>query len=65
MLSNIENVSAAAGYASYNLAIAYIGNNETERGIQQLDKAGQISSSDKAVLAIRDKSNIVLGYKYM
>ena len=65
MLLNIENVSAAAGYASYNLAIAYIGNNETEKGILQLDKAGQISSSDKTVLAIRDKSNLVLGYKLM
>jgi predicted negative regulator of RcsB-dependent stress response len=65
LLSSIENVSEAAGYASYNLAIAYIGNNETQKGILQLDKAGQINSSDKAVLAIRDKANLVLGYKLM
>ena len=65
LLRDIENVSAVAGYANYNLAIAYVGNNETEKGILQLDKAGQINSTDKAVLAIRDKSNLVLGYKLM
>lgn len=65
LLNSIENISAVDGYASYNLAIAYIGNNETEKGILQLDKTGQISSSDKAVLAIRDKANLVLGYKLM
>lgn len=65
LLNNIENDSAVDGYASYNLAIAYIGNNETEKGILQLDKTGQINSSDKAVLAIRDKANLVLGYKLM
>ena len=47
LLSNIENISATDGYASYNLAIAYIGNNEIKKGIVQLDRAGQISSSDK------------------
>lgn len=65
LLNSIESVSAVDGYASYNLAIAYIGNNETEKGILQLDKTGQVSSSDKAVLAIRDKANLVLGYKLM
>lgn len=65
LLNNIENESAVEGYASYNLAIAYIGNNETEKGILQLDKTGLINSNDKAVLAIRDKANLVLGYKLM
>ncbi len=65
LLNSIENDSAVEGYASYNLAIAYIGNNETEKGILQLDKTGQIRSGDKAVLAIRDKANLVLGYKLM
>lgn len=65
LLNSIENASEVDGYASYNLAIAYIGNNETEKGILQLDKTGLINSSDKAVLAIRDKANLVLGYKLM
>ena len=65
LLSEIENTSEVAGYASYNLAIAYIGNNQVEKGIIQLDKTGQLSSGDKAVLAVIDKANLVLGYKLM
>lgn len=65
VLTKIENVSEVDGYASYNLAIAYIGNNEVEKGILQLDAAGQISSSNKYVLGVRDKANLVLGYKLM
>ena len=65
ILSKIENVSVVDGYASYNLAIAYIGNNEIAKGILQLDNAGQISSADKYVLGVRDKANLVLGYKLM
>lgn len=65
LLSEIENTSAVAGYASYNLAIAYIGNNQVEKGIIQLDKTGELSSGDKAVLAVKDKANLVLGYKLM
>lgn len=65
LLSEIENTSEVAGYASYNLAIAYIGNNQVEKGIIQLDKTGELSSGDKAVLAVKDKANLVLGYKLM
>ena len=65
ILSGIENVSEVDGYASYNLAIAYIGNNEINKGIAQLDNAGQISSADTYVLGVRDKANLVLGYKLM
>ena len=65
LLSSIESIPEVAGYASYNLAIAYIGNNQPEKGISQLDKTGQIKSNDKAVLAIKDKANLVLGYKLM
>lgn len=65
LLDNIENKKEVAGFAGYNLAIALIGNNEIEKGILQLDKVGQIDSNDSAVLAIKDKSNLVLGYKLM
>ena len=65
LLSGIENLSEVDGYASYNLAIAYVGNNEINKGISQLQKTGQISSNDKYVLGIRDKANLVLGYKLM
>ena len=65
ILSEIENTSEVEGYASYNLAIAYIGNNQVEKGIIQLDKTGQLNSNDKAFLAVKDKANLALGYKLM
>ena len=33
----------------------------TEEGGRQLDKAGQVTGSEDGTLAIRDKSNLVLG----
>ena len=65
LLEDIESVDEVLGFAGYNLAIAYIGNDQAEKGILQLDKVGQIVSNNKAVLAIKDKANLVLGYKLM
>lgn len=65
ILQDIENNNEVLGFAGYNLAIALIGNNEIEKGIFQLDKVGQLNSSDNTVLAIKDKANLVLGYKLM
>lgn len=65
ILEDIESIEKVLGFAGYNLAIAYIGNEDITRGIAQLDKVGQIISNDKLVLAIKDKANLVLGYKLM
>jgi len=65
ILEDIESISKVEGFSGYNLAIAYIGNDNIEKGILQLDKVGQIVSNDKTVLAIKDKANLVLGYKLM
>lgn len=65
LLESITGHDQALGFAGYNLAMAYIGNQELEKGILQLDKVGQLVSNDKVVLAIKDKANLVLGYKLM
>lgn len=65
VLEKIQDINEVAGYAAYNLAIAYIGNGEEINGISQLDKVGQVNSDDDAVLAIKDKANLVLGYQLM
>lgn len=65
ILEEIENISQVLGFAGYNLAIAYLGNKETEKGVLQLDRVGQIVSNDRLVLAIKDKANLALGYKLM
>jgi len=50
-----------AGFVAYNLGIALLQDGRPKEAIEQLDKAGQLPASDPAGLAIRDKSNLVLG----
>src|SRR5262249_41495291 len=44
-----------------NLGIALFQDGRTQEAIEQLDKAGKLQPADAAGLAIRDKSNLVLG----
>lgn len=48
-------------FAAYNLGIAYLQDGQSQAAIDQLDRAGQFVTDDPAELAIRDKSNLVLG----
>src|SRR5213594_2950151 len=50
-----------AGFVAYNLGIALLQDGRAQQAIEQLDKAGQLRAGDPAGLAIRDKSNLVLG----
>src|SRR5213594_1242950 len=50
-----------AGFVAYNLGIALLQDGRAQQAIEQLDKAGQLAAGDPAGLAIRDKSNLVLG----
>jgi tetratricopeptide (TPR) repeat protein len=50
-----------AGFVAYNLGIALLQDGRAQQAIEQLDKAGQLPAGDPASLAIRDKSNLVLG----
>src|SRR6185312_13538483 len=43
------------------LGIALLQTGKKQEAIEQLDKAGRLSANDPAGLAIRDKSNLVLG----
>lgn len=65
LLKPIENAEGVKGFAGYNLAIALLQNGKEEQGLAQLNKVGQISSSDEQVLAIRDKANLVLGFRLL
>ncbi len=56
-----ESDESLAGFAAYNLGIALLQAGRRQEAIEQLDKAGQLTTSDRAGLAIRDKSNLVLG----
>jgi len=61
VLQGLQDSQAFTGYAAYNLGIAYLQDGQRQAAIEQLDRAGQVSSDDPSVLAIRDKSNLVLG----
>jgi tetratricopeptide (TPR) repeat protein len=50
-----------AGFVAYNLGIALLQDGRPKEAIEQLDKAGQLPAAAPAALAIRDKSNLVLG----
>jgi tetratricopeptide (TPR) repeat protein len=61
VLRRLEGSKSYAGFAAYNLGIAYLQDGEREAALAQLDRAGQIATDNHAELAIRDKSNLVLG----
>jgi tetratricopeptide (TPR) repeat protein len=61
VLKSLSSSDEYSGFASYNLGIAYLQNGQRALAIEQLDRAGQIKTSDAGELAIRDKSNLVLG----
>ena len=61
VLAQLKSNERLAGFVAYNLGIALLLDGRTPEAIEQLDKAGQLSVGDPAGLAIRDKSNLVLG----
>lgn len=61
VLKRLQGSDEYGGFAAYNLGIAYLQNGQKTAAMQQLDRAGQIKTDDPGELAIRDKSNLVLG----
>jgi hypothetical protein len=61
VLKQLRSGEGLAGFVAYNLGIALLQDNRPQEAIEQLDKAGQLPSADPTGLAIRDKSNLVLG----
>lgn len=61
VLKQMRSGEDLAGFVAYNLGIALLQDNRPQEAIEQLDKAGQLPATDPAGLAIRDKSNLVLG----
>src|SRR5690348_17176444 len=61
ILTQLKSNEGLAGFVAYNLGIALFQDGRTQEAIEQLDKAGQLPTADPAALAIRDKSNLVLG----
>lgn len=60
VLRRMQGADGFTGFAAYNLGIALLQDGQRPEALKQLDRAGQIETDDPAVLAIRDKSNLVL-----
>jgi tetratricopeptide (TPR) repeat protein len=61
VLRRLQSAESLEGFAAYNLGVALLEDERRQDAIEQLERAGQIASSDEPVLAIRDKSNFVAG----
>jgi tetratricopeptide (TPR) repeat protein len=61
ILKSLQDSDGFGGFAAYNLGIAYFQDGQRQAALSQLDRAGRIATDDPAELAIRDKSNLVLG----
>jgi hypothetical protein len=61
VLKRLQGAQSLAGFAAYNLGIAMLQEGHEQDAITQLDRAGQLSLSAAGPLAVRDKSNMLLG----
>lgn len=61
VLSTLQRSKDLEGFATYNLGIALLQDGREAEAFAQLERAGRVGGSDQALLAIRDKSNFVLG----
>ncbi len=63
ILKDLQNAKGLEGFTTYNLGIALIKDGKELEGRQVLDRTGQVNSNDEPILAIKDKANLVLGFK--
>jgi tetratricopeptide (TPR) repeat protein len=61
VLKRLQGAQSLSGFAAYNLGIALLQEGRHQDAIAQLDRAGELSLREAGPLAIRDKSNMVLG----
>lgn len=61
----LQKAKSLEGFAGYNLGIALIKEGKEQDGRESLDRAGQVPGDTPAAMAIKDKSNLVLGYKLL
>jgi tetratricopeptide (TPR) repeat protein len=61
VLERLRSDERLAGFIAYNLGIALLQDGRPQEAAGQLEKSGRLAAGDQASLAIRDKSNLVLG----
>jgi len=64
-LKDHQDDESLEGFSTYNLGIALLKEGHEDEGRRYLDLTGQIDSNNALALAIKDKSNLVLGTKLL
>ena len=65
ILTDLQDAESLEGFSTYNLGIALLKEGHEAEGRRYLDLTGQIESNNALALAIKDKSNLVLGTKLL
>ena len=65
ILRKLQNNKSLEGFSTYNLGIALLRDGKEQEGRRYLDRTGQIAGNERLTLAIKDKSNLVLGTKLL
>jgi len=65
ILKDHQDDESLEGFSTYNLGIALLKEGHEDEGRRYLDLTGQIDSNNALALAIKDKSNLVLGTKLL
>ena len=65
ILRDLQGAKSLEGFNTYNLGISLLRDGKKQEGRRYLDLTGQIDSNHALALAIKDKSNLVLGSKLL
>lgn len=65
VLTEMKNAKQQSAYTRYNLAVAMINTNRVAEGEAILDKIGRTAAKDTESAALRDKTNLTLGYHFL
>ena len=65
VLEDLQGAKSLEGFTTYNLGISLLESGKALKGREYIDRTGRIESNNPATLAIKDKSNLVLGDKLM
>ena len=61
VLRGLQGSESLEGFSDYNLGIALLHDDRQSEALEQLDRTGRVKAVDQGTLAIRDKSNLLLG----
>jgi len=65
ILRDLQDAKSLEGFNTYNLGISLLRDGKKQEGRRYLDLSGQIDSNNALALAVKDKSNLVLGSKLL